>query len=153
MDVTLVPPGAILVNLMLIFARGRRAFSIAAILMLLTAVAHTAGNVEPLKDPDQRLLVTQMAALHVPFSFNLAPSFWEIYRNLMFTMSITFAGLGMVNLALSSYPEVTPRILRRVSFVNAVWVAAFVILAAAFQVLPAILSGLLIFAAIGVSLL
>ena len=58
---------------MLIFARGRRAFSMAAVLMLLTALAHTLGNIQPITNPVQRLLITQMAVLRLPLGLGLSP--------------------------------------------------------------------------------
>ena len=140
-------------NPMLIFARGRRAFSLAAVLMLFTALAHTLGNIRPITDPEQRLLITQMAALRLPLGLNLTPNIWDIYQDLMFTMSITFLGLGLVNLAIGSHRDSTPALLGRVSKINLVWVLGFTALAAVFQITPAIISGALILVAIVVILL
>ena len=138
---------------MLIFARGRRAFSLAAVLMLLTALAHTLGNIQPITNPEQRLLITQMAVLRLPLGLGMMPSVWDIYQNLMFTMSVTFLGLGLVNLVLGAHRDATPALLRRVSWMNLVWVVGFTVLAAAFQITPAAISGVLILIAIAFSLL
>jgi hypothetical protein len=137
---------------MLIFARGRRAFSLAAVLMLFTALAHTLGNIQPINNPDQRLLITQMAALRLPVGLQMTPSVWQIYQDLMFTMSVTFLGLGLVNVTLGAHREATTALLRRVSWMNLIWVAAYTLLAMAFQVTPAAISGLLILIAVGFSL-
>jgi hypothetical protein len=130
------------------FSRGRRAFSLAALLMLLTALAHTLGNVRPVTDPERRLLITQMAAYRMGLGLNMMPSIWDIYQNLAFTMSITFLGLGMVNLMLGASPDASAGLLRRVSWMNLVWVGAFIALAAAFQVGPSLISGVLVLAAV-----
>src|SRR4051794_9175784 len=135
-----------------LFTRGRRAFSIAAILMLLTTVAHTLGNIQPVTDPDERVLITQMAAFQLPLGLNMSPSFWDIYQYLIFTMSITMMGLGLVNLALAMSRDAAPALLRRVSWMNLIWVAAFTLLSGLFQIPHALISGTLILLAVLVSL-
>jgi hypothetical protein len=138
---------------MSMFARGRRAFSLAGILMLFTALAHTLGTIAPIRNPDQRLLITQMAALHLPLGVGPEPSVWDIYQNLMFTMSITFLGLGLVNVALGAHRDSTAALMRRVSWMNLVWVAAYIAFALLFQVTPSAISGVLILIPLIVSLL
>jgi len=137
---------------MFLFSRGRRAFSIAALLMLLTSVAHTFGNIQPVTDPDRRVLITQMAAIELPLGLNMQPSIWDIYQDLIFTMSITFLGLGLVNLTLGMSRSAPPELLRRVSWANLVWVAGFTLLSGAFQIPPSLISGVLILIAVLVSL-
>jgi hypothetical protein len=137
---------------MLIFAPGRRAFSLAAILMLLTALAHTLGNIQPINDPERRLLITQMAAVRVPVGAGQTPSIWDVYQDLVFTMTATFLGLGLVNLVLGSHRDSSAALLRRVSWMNLVWVLGYIALSLAFQVAPAWISGVLILAAVVASL-
>ena len=70
----------------------------------------------------------------------MPPSLMDIYWILVFTMSITFAALGVVNLVLAANPNASLRLLRSVSLVNALWVGAFLILAWSYRVPPAFIS-------------
>ncbi|MBM3728717.1 MAG: hypothetical protein FJW40_25235 [Acidobacteria bacterium] len=137
---------------MTVFARGRRAFSIAAILMILTAVAHTMGSIAPPGDPEHVALVKGMSALRIPVGLGMEPSLFDIYLDLTFTMSVCLAGLGLLNLVLAGSEGTPAVVLRRVSWVNLAWMAALVVLAVVFHIAPMLISGVLIMAVIGVSL-
>jgi hypothetical protein len=134
------------------FSKGRRAFTLAAMLMLMTAMAHTLGGITPITDPDLRLLITQMSGFHLPLGLNWAPSVWDIYQNLMFTMSITFAGMGLLNATLGASPDAPLGLLRRMSVVNLLWVAGFTALAAVFRITPSVISGVVVLLTLLVSL-
>ena len=126
---------------MTMWQRGHRLFSTAAVLMILTAAAHTAGNLAsgPPDLAEQRLFEA-MRNHKVPLGMGMNPSVHDIYWDLVFTMSITFAALGSINLVLASGPGADRRLLRRVSWANAVWIAAFLILNAVFRIPPALIS-------------
>ena len=120
---------------------GRRLFSTAAVLMILTAAAHTAGNLTSgPPDPAEQKLVEAMRNHKVPLGMGMNPSVHDIYMDLVFTMSITFAALGLINLVLASGPAADRRLLRRVSWTNALWLAAFLILNAVYRIPPSLIS-------------
>jgi hypothetical protein len=128
-----------------VFRPGRRLFSTAAILMILTAAAHTAGNVAPRPpNPTEQKLIADMSSYRIPMGMGMNPSVNDIDRTLVFTMTITFAALGVLNLLLAASLDATDRLLLRVTWVNALWVAAFLILCVAYQVPPPLISAVVI---------
>ena len=75
-----------------VWQKGRRLFSTAAVLMILAAVAHTAGSLASgPEDPVGRNLLESMRNYKVPLGMGMNPSVHDIYWDLVFTMSITFA--------------------------------------------------------------
>jgi hypothetical protein len=124
---------------------GRRLFSAAAVLMILTAVAHTAGNLtsRPETAAEQSVFAA-MNGYHVPLGLGMNPSIYDIYWILVMTMSITFVALGWINLLLAASPDISGRVLRRVSWANAVWVGAFLILAWVYRAPPALIPAAII---------
>jgi hypothetical protein len=125
--------------------RGRRLFSTAAILMLLTAMAHTAGTLASVEtSSEERSLIQAMKNFRTPLGMDMNPSMFDIFRALAFTMSVTLAGLAAVNLALAASPDTPDRLLRRIAWIDAAWVAAFTVLSGAYQLPPPMLSGVLI---------
>src|SRR5262245_53656445 len=125
-----------------IWMRGRRLFSTSAILMLLTALAHTAGNLAPTPPLPGELEVTAaMQAFHDPLGMGMNPSIWDILRDLAFTMSITFAAIAILNLTLAASRDMPDRLLRRVGWINAGWLAAFTILCFMYRIPPPLISG------------
>lgn len=116
---------------------GRRLFSTAALLMILTAAAHTLGAVQPWPDGEaERRLIAEMRGYVVPMGMGMNPSMLDIYKDLSFTMSITLAALGVLNLVLASSRDATPRLLRNAGWVNALWVGAFLVLDYSYQLPP-----------------
>jgi hypothetical protein len=130
---------------MAMWRSGRRLFSTAAILMILTAAAHTAGNLIPGDpDPAEQTVFAAMNAFHEPLGMGMNPSMHDIYSMLVFTMSITFSALGIMNLLLAASSQVPDALLRRASWVNAIWVGAFTLLAWKYRIPPPLISGALI---------
>src|SRR5436309_2649294 len=116
---------------------GRRLFSTAAVLMLLTAGVHTAGNLASgLQDDAERQVFASMGNLRSPLGFGMSPSLKDIYWTLVFTMSITFAALGAINMLLAASTQISDSLLRRVAWANVLWVGVFLILAWIYQVPP-----------------
>jgi hypothetical protein len=113
--------------------RGRRLFSTAAVLMILTAGAVWTRT----------LLTILISGAHTAGSLasgmGMDPSVYDIYWDLALTMSITFAALGVINLLIAAAPSASGRLLRNVGWANAVWVAAFLILNAANRISPALI--------------
>jgi hypothetical protein len=125
--------------------RGRRLFSLASILMLLTALAHTAGNLAPVEPTAAEKAVTDaMRGFHLAMGMGMNPSMLDIFEDLTFTMSITFAALAVINLALAASADIADRLLRRIAWINLVWVAAFTWLCWRYRIPPPLISGVLI---------
>lgn len=128
-----------------IWKRGRRLFTTAAVLMILTAAAHTAGNLVTSPDSqEERKVLDAMSGLHFAFGMGMNPSMLDVYWVLVFTMSITFAALGLMSLVAAASPEIPDRILRRIGWVNAVWVGGVLILSWAYRIPPPLISAVII---------
>jgi hypothetical protein len=95
---------------------GRRRFTIAAVLMLLLAAAHSAGNLSPgPSSPTEEKLLADMAALKIPLGMGMNPSVMDFYYDQAWTVRLAIAALGLTNLVLSAIPETAERVLRGVS--------------------------------------
>jgi hypothetical protein len=128
-----------------IWQPGRRLFSTAAILMILTAAAHTAGNLQSRTNgPAEQRLIDTMNGYRIPMGLGMNPSMSDINSLLVFTMSITFTALGLINLLLAGTPETSARLLRRVAWANALWVGAFLILSWIYRIPPPLISAAVI---------
>jgi hypothetical protein len=137
-----------------IWQRGRRLFTTAAILMILTAIAHTMGNLfPPPQGPPEQQLFAAMDAYRAPLGLGMTPSMHDIYTTIVFTMSITFAALGVMNLVIAASSESSATLLRRVTWVNALWVGAFLILTWVCQVPPPLICAVIIEAVIVLGLI
>jgi hypothetical protein len=133
---------------------GRRLFSTAAILMILAAAAHTAGNLQPPPNgPAEQRLIDTMNGYRIPMGFGMNPSMSDINSLLVFTMSVTFTALGLINLLLASTPETSAHLLRRVAWANALWVGAFLALTWIYQIPPPLICAIVIELAVVASLL
>ena len=84
-----------------IWQSGRRLFSSAGVLMLLTAVAHTAAHFLPSSGPAEDQLIKAMGDFHLPIGFGMYPSMLDFQNAMVFTMTITFLALGVINLLLA----------------------------------------------------
>lgn len=124
--------------------RGRRLFSTAAVLIILTAVAHTAGQFGPSSGREEDQVTTAMHIFRISLGFGMRPSLLEIHKSLSFTMTITFLTLGILNLIIAGSRDTTDRLLHRVTWVNAVWVGAFLILNGVYRIPPPLISAAII---------
>ena len=127
---------------MSLFVRGRRVFSAACIAMLLVALLHTIGNTLSSPPPDAAYAAVEaaMRGYEVPLGLGMTPSIWDIYRGLVFTMSICLVAMAGIGLVVGSAPEATPRLLSRVAMIEAVASAALTVLYLAYQITPALIS-------------
>jgi hypothetical protein len=113
-----------------------------AILMLLTATAHTIGQFGP-TPPSLEAVESAMRAAHLDMGAGMVPSMHDIVMVLSFTMSVTFYALGGLTLLLSRSADVTPRLRRQVALVNVTWIAVFVVLCAYYRILPPLICGVI----------
>ena len=127
------------------FRRGRRLFSLAAVLLTVVAAAHTLGHL-PLIFPDGPLpgLLGQMDAERQPLGLGMAASMLDIHLALVLTMSVTFAALSLVNLVVAAAAGTDAAMLRRLGWINAAWVGALVAVYAYFRVAPPLVSTALV---------
>ena len=115
---------------------GRRLFSAASVLIILTAAAHTAGHFSPSSGPSEDVLLAAMDAHRIPLGLGMTPTFLDIFKTLSLTMSLTFLALGATNLMIASSADVPSRLLARIIRINVAWVGAFLVLMLVHQVLP-----------------
>ena len=133
---------------------GRRLFSFACILILLTALLHTIGNVAPRSARTENSNVEAlMRDTHMPMGMGMEPSIYDIFRALTFTMTVTFIALGVIGLLLSGSRSVSSGVVRRMTWFYALWNGAFTALCFYYRVPPPLISGVLIELVLVVALL
>lgn len=113
-----------------------------SVLMLLTTVAHTVGNLLPPADPAVAAIYAAMKSSHPQVGMGMNPSMFDVHMLLVLTMTVTFAALALLNLALLRV--ISDQALQRVVWINVMWVAVFTSLCAFYQVPPPLISGILI---------
>jgi hypothetical protein len=128
------------------FAPGRRWFTAGSITLLFVALLHTLGNTLGTTPTDAEYIAMEasMRDYIVPLGLGMSPSVWDIYRSLVFTMSLCLVGMGLVGLAIASAPDVTPRLLSRVAVVFAGASLALTGLYVIYQITPALISLLVV---------
>ena len=129
---------------MSIWQKGHRLFVVASLLMILTAIFHTLGQFGPSSGPAETAAINAMKGFHVDLAFGMRPSIFDVFRGLAFTMSITFVAIALLNLIIAASAEVTAGLMRRITWINIIWVAGFTAMTLAYQALPAVISGLVI---------
>jgi hypothetical protein len=70
----------------------------------------------------------------------MSPSVWEIYRGLVFTMSLCLVAMGALGLAVAGSRDATTRLLSRLALVFAISSAALTILYWVYQIPPPLIS-------------
>jgi len=126
---------------MSLFVRGRRWFAAGSILTLVVALLHTIGNVtQGPPDPALANVEAAMRGYRVPLGMGMSPSVWDIYRCLVFTMSLCLVGTGALGIALGASSEVSPGILKRVATVLTIVSAALAVLSYAYRIPPPLVS-------------
>lgn len=113
-----------------------------SVLMLLTTVGHTVGNLLPPADPAVAAIYAAMKSSHPQVGMGMNPSMFDVHMLLVLTMTVTFAALALLNLALLR--AISDQALQRVVWINVMWVAVFTSLCAFYQVPPPLISGILI---------
>jgi hypothetical protein len=122
---------------------GRGWFMAGTLLTLLAGLAHTAGQFTP-DEPELAGALTAMRASRLPMGMGMAPSLFDIFRDLAFTMSVTFVALAALNLIIVRHRDTTAALLRAVTILNLVWLAGFIGICWFYAVPPPLISGVLI---------
>jgi len=127
---------------MQLFARGRRSFTWSCIATIVVAALHTIGNTvsTPPGDAAYVALESAMRGYRVPLGMGMTPSVWEIYRGLVFTMTICLVAMGALGLAVAGSRDATPQLLSRAALVLAIFSAALTVLYWVYQIPPPLIS-------------
>ena len=108
---------------MMIFTRGRRLFTTACLAVILVAIAHTAAHLAPnpalAADPAYTKLVAAIDDYHAPLGMGMSPSFHDIHKSLVFTMTVSLVSLGILGLAFAADRCVTSRELTKLAAITA----------------------------------
>ena len=122
------------------FRRGRRLFSIASILLILTAVAHTLGHFQPEpRTPEFTNLKSTMQAYQIDLGMEMKPSILGIFESLSLTMSITVLLLGLQNLLVAMVDE-SGKMIRRFALLNIFGVGALAAIYWTYRIPPPLIS-------------
>jgi hypothetical protein len=123
------------------FGRGRRLFTSASIATIVVAILHTIGNTAPTDDPPEMTAVfAAMRGYRVPLGIGMAPSIWDIFRGLVFTMTVCLLAMGALGLVVAADRDATPGLLSRVSLVLAMTSACLTVLFAFYRIPPPLIS-------------
>lgn len=109
------------------FRRGFRLFSSASILLIIIALMHQFGHVNPPPgDPSRDRALEAMEAYRLPMPLGMRPSLRDVLGALSLTMTITFIALGIQNLTVAAADTPERRMVRRLALMSTVTVAALV---------------------------
>jgi hypothetical protein len=125
-----------------LFARGRHLFTWSCIATIVVAALHTIGNTVATPPGDAAFvsLESAMRGYRIPMGMGMSPSVWEIYRGLVFTMSLCLVAMGALGLAVAGSRDATTRLLSRLALVFAISSAALTILYWVYQIPPPLIS-------------
>ena len=125
--------------------RGRRLFTVAALLMLLTAVIHTIGGLgmKPGNETEARLFA-DMESNRAPAGLGMSPSLWGVFRAVFFMMGLLFAAIGTLNLAVAASADSSDPLLWRLGWINLLWVSTLTAMSWFYQIPPPLISGIVI---------
>ena len=122
---------------------GRGWFVAGTALLALAAALHTVGQFTP-DEPEIAAGLAAMRTSRLPMGMGMAPSLMDIFRDLAFTMTVTFFALAAMNAVVLWHRDTTPALLRAIAALNVVWLAAFVVICWVYRVPPPLISGLVI---------
>ena len=110
------------------FARSRRLFTVASIAVILVAAAHTAGHLAPNStleaDPAFTRLLAVIDSYHAPLGMGMNPSFHDIHKSLVFTMTVSLLSLGVLGLIFAADRTVTSNQLTKIAALAAATAAS-----------------------------
>lgn len=123
---------------MVIFSKGRRSLTVAAIATLAVAAIHTIGTFAPPPADDAALLSVIEAArgYHMEMGLGMAPSIWDIQQALSLTMTLFLIAIAVFALSFAGDRDATPRTLSRIAVISTGTMAALTVTYAIFQIPP-----------------
>src|SRR5262245_17337818 len=123
------------------FARGRRLFTIASLTTILVACLHAIGNSNTTPaDAAEAAVVQAMTGYTIPLGMGMAPSFWDVFRVLVHTMTVTLIAIGAVGLTLAADRQVAARVLKRVAVILTIASAVLSMVCYLHQIPPPLIS-------------
>ena len=122
---------------------GRGWFIAGTALLALAGTLHTIGQFTP-DEPEIAAGLAAMRTSRLPMGMGMVPSLMDIFRDLAFTMTVTFFALAAMNAVVLWHRDTTPALLRAIAALNVVWLAAFVVICWVYRVPPPLISGLVI---------
>lgn len=123
---------------MIIFSKGRRSLTLAAIATLLVAAAHTIGTFVPPSADDTGLiaLVATMQGYRVPMGLGMEPSLWDIQQGLSLAMSLFLVAFAVLGLSFAGDQDAAPRTLSRIAMISAGTMATLTVMFAVLRIPP-----------------
>jgi ribose/xylose/arabinose/galactoside ABC-type transport system permease subunit len=126
----------------------------ACLATIAVAGLHTIGNTLPSEPPDAAYhsVTGAMRGYTIPLGMGMAPSLWDVYRALVFTMSICFVAMGALGLVVAGSPDATPRILTRTAWTLTLSSIALLILYWYYRIPPPLISMIVVTALFAVAI-
>jgi hypothetical protein len=127
---------------MVIFIKGRRSLSIAAIATLLVALAHTIGTFAPPSADDPALLsvVAAMQGYRSSMGLGMEPSMFDIQTGLSLAMSLFLVAFAVLGLSFAGDRDATPRTLSRIAVISAGTMGTLTVAFAVYRIPPPLVS-------------
>ncbi|HRD27091.1 MAG TPA: hypothetical protein PLO65_02200 [Caulobacter sp.] len=127
---------------MVIFIKGRRALSVAAIATLLVALAQAIGTFAPQSAGDPALLsvVAAMQGYRSPMGLGMEPSLLDIQTGLSLAMSLFLVAFAVLGLSFAGDRDASPRTLSRIAVISAGTMGTLTVAFAVFRIPPLLVS-------------
>ncbi len=125
---------------MTLFERGRRAFSSAVSPPSRRGANDRKHVVKATAGPAYAAVVSAMRGYTIPLGIGMSPSLWDIYRGLVFTMSICLVAMGALGLMIAASRDATARLLSSAALVLGGFSAALTLLYWVYRVPPPLIT-------------
>ena len=127
---------------MVIFSKGRRSLTVAAIATLFVAAIHTIATFVPPPADDTGLLsvVAAMQGYQMPMGLGMAPSIWDIQMGLSVTMSLFLVAFAVLGLSFAGDRDANPRTLSRIAMISAGIMGTLTVVYAVYRIPPPLVS-------------
>src|SRR5262245_19642734 len=137
------------------FRRGRRLFSSASLVLLLTAAVHTLGHFAPRElSPEEKVVEAAMAGYRVDMGLGMSPSVQDMVQALSLTMPIGLSVWAIANLLIAA-TDATGRGVKLLAWLSVAGSALLIALYAYYQIPPPLMfmvvTGILFLAAAATS--
>ena len=123
---------------MVIFSKGRRSLTLAAIATLLVAAVHTIATFMPPPADDTAMvaLVDAMRGYQTPMGLGMAPSMWDIQTALSLSVTLFLIAFGVLGLSFAGDRDAAPRTLSRIAMISAGTMGTLTVLFAVYRIPP-----------------
>jgi hypothetical protein len=109
------------------------------------AAAHNTGFLlAKSSGPEDDKVMTAMKGFHNELGMGMSPSTYDLFLALAYSMTVLMVGLGATGLVLSADRSVSSSVIRTVTWLYILWVAAFTLVGYYYRVPPPLISGVLI---------